>query len=295
MVEGSKRQRRNQPVAIGMVVISAIAIGIAPTFAKLAFSGSSGAYSVIVLRNLMMAAFLAAGLLSFKKSFRLPRKALVMSVAMGPVYVALSFGYLGAVAYIPVNLTILIYFLHPLLIGLVIRYLGHESVSGLSVLALCIAILGLTIAIGCKWADLNPVGVSLAFLSAISCTVMIVGNSITMRNIDAILVIFYMVLSAAVILGVAHLFYGRTLWPDNAVGWIGFFGVGVAYTVGVTLFFAAVPMLGAMRATMITNLEPIFGIIFAMLILGEHVSVLQAFGMSLVLFSIITMEIAGKR
>ncbi len=279
-------------LAILMVVISCVAIGIAPIFAKLAYNGGSNAFSVITARNLMMTTILGAGLLSFRRSFRLSRRALVMSIAMGPVYVLLAFGYLGAVAYIPVNLTILIYFLHPLLIGFLVRLIGHESVSGVRIGALCLAIVGLGIAIGAKWFHLNPIGLGLAFMSSIACAIMIVGNSITMKKADSILVTFYMVLSATVILAGAHLVYGDMIWPNDTSGWVGFFGVGVSYTVGITLFFTAVPMLGAARASMLSNIEPIIGIIFAMMILGEHISGFQEVGMVLVFFSIVIMEVA---
>jgi drug/metabolite transporter (DMT)-like permease len=215
-----------------------------------------------------------------------------MSLAMGPVYVLLSFGYLGAVAYIPVTLTILIYFLHPLLIGVFVRFIGHEAVSGIRIGALSLAVVGLGIAIGAKWFHLNPLGVGLAFMSAIACTVMIVGNSMTMKRADSIVVIFYMVLSATVILGAAHLVYGHFIWPNDLSGWIGFFGVGGSYTVGITLFFAAIPMIGAARASMLSNIEPLIGIVFSLLILGEHISSLQDAGMFLVFLSIFVMETA---
>ena len=42
---------------------------------------------------------------------------------------------------------------------------------------------------------------------------------------------------------------------------------------------------------MISNVEPLLGIIFAVLILGEHVSVLRGVGIALVLASIVAMEV----
>ena len=41
---------------------------------------------------------------------------------------------------------------------------------------------------------------------------------------------------------------------------------------------------------MITNLEPVLGILFAMLILGEQMSLVQAAGVGLVIASIFAME-----
>ncbi len=280
-------------MAITMVLISSVAIGTAPIFAKLAYDGGSNAYSVITARNLMMTICLGAGLLGFGKSFRLSKPILLMSLAMGPVYILVSFGYLGAVAYIPVNLTILIYFLHPLLIGVLLRFIGHEAVSGVRIGALCLAIAGLCLAIGAKWFHLSPLGLGLAFMSAVACTVMIVVNSMSMKRAESVVVIFYMVLSATFLLATAHAVCGTLILPDKTSGWIGFIGVGISYTVGITLFFAAIPMIGAARASMMSNIEPIIGIVFAMLILGERISALQEAGMALVFVSIIIMEMAA--
>jgi drug/metabolite transporter (DMT)-like permease len=136
---------------------------------------------------------------------------------MGPVYILLGMGYLGAVAYIPVNLTILIYFLHPLLIGIIVRLIGHESVSLPRIAAFFLALTGLGIAIGMRWTHLNPTGLGLALTSALACTIMIVSNSITMKSADSLAVTFWMVLSAAIILAISNLAFGLTM---SRVGWV---------------------------------------------------------------------------
>lgn len=64
------------------------------------------------------------------------------------------------------------------------------------------------------------------------------------------------------------------------------------YTIGTVTFFGAIPYLGAVRAAMITNLEPVLGILFAMMILGERVSSVQGLGIVMVITSIFAMEMA---
>lgn len=288
------RSQSAEILAVLMVLVSCFAIGIAPVLAKLAFDGGSNALSVVTARNLIMALILASALVCLHKPFRIPRKALVRSLAMGPVYILLGMGYLGAVAYIPVNLTILIYFLHPLLIGIIVRLIGHEAVSLPRIAAFFLALTGLGIAIGMRWTHLNPTGLGLALMSAVACTIMIVSNSITMKSAYSLAVTFWMVLSAAIILAISNLAFGRMVWPDDVSGWVGFVGVGLAYTIGLTLFFVAVPLLGAARATMLTNIEPLVGIGFAMLLLNEQITSLQAVGMALVFLSIGVMELAPR-
>jgi drug/metabolite transporter (DMT)-like permease len=276
--------------AILMVLLSCVAIGVAPVLAKLALDGGSNTFSVVTARNIIMSVILALVICALRRPLKLPALAMRRSLAMGPVYILLGVGYLGAVAYIPVNLTILIYFLHPLFIGILVRLIGHEALSFPRIAALCLALAGLGIAIGAKWTHLNIEGLGLAFMSAVACTIMIVGNSITMKSADSLTVTFWMVLSATTILSVLQIFFGKMAWPVTAEGWVGFIGVGLAYTVGLTAFFMAIPMLGATRATMLTNIEPLLGIGFAMLILNEQITWFQAMGMLLVFVSIGIME-----
>jgi drug/metabolite transporter (DMT)-like permease len=84
--------------------------------------------------------------------------------------------------------------------------------------------------------------------------------------------------------------HGDLRLPVTLQGWTGFSGVAIAYTIGTVTFFAAIPLLGAVRAAMISNLEPVLGILFAMAVLGEAVSPLQALGIVLVIGSIFAME-----
>jgi drug/metabolite transporter (DMT)-like permease len=83
--------------------------------------------------------------------------------------------------------------------------------------------------------------------------------------------------------------------PVRAIGWhqLSWRIAFVSPRVG-SLFCAAIPMLGATRAAMIRNIEPIFGIASAALVLGESVSIIQGSGILLVPGSIILMETAKQ-
>jgi len=45
---------------------------------------------------------------------------------------------------------------------------------------------------------------------------------------------------------------------------------------GTLAFFVGIENIGAMRATMITNLEPIFGVLLAVVVLQERLTIVQA-------------------
>ena len=60
----------------------------------------------------------------------------------------------------------------------------------------------------------------------------------------------------------------------------------MAATAGTLAFMGGMAYIGAARAAMISNLEPILGVLFAMAMLGERVTLVQAIGMAMVLAAI---------
>jgi drug/metabolite transporter (DMT)-like permease len=152
------------------------------------------------------------------------------------------------------------------------------------------AIIGLGLAVGFTVGGVSMLGVALASMAALMAAAVITGSSVAMRDSDSLAVTSYMMLSAALCLAVFSLAQDDVKLPVTAEGWLGFGGVVLSHTIGTLTFFGAIPLLGAVRAAMITNLEPVLGILFAMLILGERLSPVQGIGIILVIASIFAME-----
>jgi drug/metabolite transporter (DMT)-like permease len=287
----SSFRSRHEAIGLAMVVLSTVAIAIVPGFAKLAYVGGSNTLTVITTRSIVSVALTWLAMISLGQTVRIARRPMMISLAMGVCYAIMLYGYLGAVAFIPVNLAILINFTHPLFVGLVVAALGDEPISIRMITALTAAVAGLGLAIGVSIDALNIAGISLAVLSTIMCVVVIIGNGRALKQASALAVVFYMMVSAATTLALLFLFFGKFTLPSTTAGWIGFWGVGLGATIGTLAFFCAVPLIGAVRATMITNVEPLLGVMFAVTILGEGISILQATGIALVLSSIVGMEL----
>ena len=283
--------RPRQLLGIVLVVLSTVAIAIVPTFARLAYDGGSDPLTVITARSVVTATvcFLAAALL--RRPLAMPGRSRAASLALGAIYGAHLLCFLGAIVYLPVNMVILLYFLHPLMIGLFAIVVGRDKFSLLRLGALIGAIAGLGLAIGYSFDDLDPIGIALAFVAAVIAATVIVGSGTVLRKADSFVTLFWMMLAAAVVLSVLSLALSDIRPPSTAEGWLGLGGVAIAHTVGTIAFFVSLPLLGAVRAAMITNLEPVLGVLFAMMMLGERVSPLQGIGIALVIAAIFAMEI----
>src|SRR5262249_39384510 len=126
--EGS---RRLQLLGAALVVLSTAAIAIVPSFARLAYDGGSDTVTVVAGRSIMTAAVCFPVTAMLGRPLRIPRRSLAISLGLGMLYAAHLYGLLGAVTYLPVNMAILIYFLHPLMIGVAAMCAGREPASPL--------------------------------------------------------------------------------------------------------------------------------------------------------------------
>ncbi len=287
----SKPHANRQILGATLVVLSTFAIAIVPSFAKLAYNSGSNTFTVITARSILTVVLTWLVIISLRQTIRVDRKTLLISLGTGVCYAAMLYGFLGAVAFIPINTVIVIYFVHPLLVGLVAAHFSDKTISTKMIMALIAAIAGLGLAVGFSFDTLNLPGIALAALATITCVFVIIGNGRAVQQAGSLAVVFYMMLSATITLALPLLFVGTIELPTTPLGWFGFFGVAIGSTIGTLAFFCAVPMIGTIRSTMISNLEPLLGIIFAALILGEKISMLQICGIAMVLASIVAMEL----
>lgn len=282
-------ERRRHLLGAALVTLSAVAIAIVPTLARFAYDGGSDTLTVITTRSIVSALSCFLVPIALKRPLAIARKPLAISMALGILYAVHLYGLLAAVHYLPVNMVIIIFYLHPLIVGVIAMLASHESIGWKTFGALAAAFAGLGLAIGFSFSEVNLYGVALALMAAVIAAALIIGSSHAMRDCDSLVFTSYMMLSAALVLTGFAVTQGMR-WPVATMGWIGCAGVAIAYTIGTTTFFAAIPLLGAVRAAMISNLEPVLGILFAMAILGETVSPLQGLGIATVIGSIFAME-----
>lgn len=287
-------EARQQLLGGALVVLSAAAIAVVPTLARFAYDGGANTLAVITARSIVTAVSCFLVTIALERPLAIGRGALGISLGLGVLYAVHLYGLLGAVHYLPVNMVILIFYLHPLIVGVMAMLAGRETMRWKSLGALAAALVGLGLAVGFSFGALDLFGVTLALMAAMIAAVVIIGGSHAMKNGDSVVVTCYMMVSAAVTLATFALVQGGVHWPLTLSGWVGCSGVAIAYTIGTVTFFAAIPLLGAVRAAMISNLEPVIGILFAMAVLGETVSPLQGLGIVTVIGSIFAIE-AGRR
>jgi len=222
------------------------------------------------------------------KTFQLPPRERYKALALGIPLFMIGIGYLGATQYIPVSLAVLVFYTAPLFVAIVSRFTENEPITIIRVLAIIIAFIGLSLALEIR--SLNTVdwrGILLGFVASIGGTSFVTFSSLTLRTADPQKVNFHC-LAAGAVLFAAFMFI--TVGPTKAITLSGLLKLGITGVLiafAYVVFFRGLEMIGPFKTAMLMNMEPIFTIILAAILLGERLSPLQLTGAGMVIAGII--------
>ena len=282
-------------LGVWLVVASAFCFGLAPIGAKLAYAGGSEPVTLIGIRFSLNVAAVLALLLLGRHPFALPARVLAITLLLGVLLAAEGVAYLAAVQYIPVSLAVVIVFTFPLQVGLISALIGHERLTLARGAALFAAFLGVALAVGVVINTVDWRGVLLAAGTGTGIAVTAVATSRLMRDHNAVTLTFFMILGAAVSSMLAVLLWRGFVWPVTTTGWLGASMTVVTFAAAITLYFMGLARIGAVRASILGNLEPVVTILAAVVILAERPKLVQLLGTAMIVGAIFLLHIHEAR
>lgn len=266
-----------------LAVVSALAYGSLAIFAKLAYREGWETASLLTVR------FAIAALVVLPFALSSGRRTGVGTSAGTGASVASWRGWpgaflVGALGYtattalffpslrlLPAAVASFLLFLAPPFIALLARVFLKERLGARGLVALGLALLGMAfIASGAFTGVLPVLGVLLAAGSAVTYSLTILASRVVVRGLD------WRKASVATCAGAATSFFvfalatGQLDAPESLPGVAYALAIGVLATgVALSLFFAALPRIGASRAALISNLEPVSTLALAAVFLLE--------------------------
>jgi drug/metabolite transporter (DMT)-like permease len=279
---------RASAVGAFYVIISALAFGSMPIFARTAYASGVDTETLLLLR-FSIASVLTWVIFAIRRA-RLPRgPGLAVLVGMGAIgYAGQAFSYFTALTLASAGLTALLLYLYPALVAILSRVLFRHRLSRVQIAAIAMALGGSVFTVG-RPGEGQPLGIAFAVLAAIIYAVYIIAGSRLPGDVTPTASTAVVTTAAAAVYLAVAAFRGVHL-PATAVGWAAVVTIAVVCTVvAIAFFLAGLDRLGPVSASTYSTLEPVSTLALAALLLGERVTLGRAFGGALILAAVVLL------
>jgi drug/metabolite transporter (DMT)-like permease len=276
---------KNQIVGRAIALGAAIFYGFNTTLSRLAYDTGTTPVSLTLYRFLMSAMLMIALVLMLRKSWKLPVTPLVFACCIFGNF-ATSIGHLGAVKYIPVSLSAIIFYTFPLLVVAYKRIAQRETVTRNELLAFVLAFIGIGVALGPDFHEFDPRGIALAFCGAIGATIFILSYERFPQTTDSYVGTMWIMI-ASVVLAVLVLQFGFDLVPPReSKGWVYLVTISAASVIAFVLTLQAITRIGGAIFALFLNFEPVIILLLAWIVIGEELSIERIGGITLIVFAL---------
>jgi len=270
------------------VIISAIAFGAIAIFAKTAYSAGSDPISVLFFRFSIASLVMIPLMISRNIPFPRGRTLIGLSLMGGIGYVGMSFCFFTALTMASAGLVAILLYLYPAIVTILSAILFKESIKGLKILALILALAGTILTIGLSGGG-RPLGIALAMTAPFIYSAYILAGSKLTKQAGVLWTSTVVILSASVVFGLLVLIEGLTL-PRTLTGWGSVLAIALVSTViAVNTFFAGLERVGPTNASILSTFEPATTVILAFLFLGEEIGPTRIIGGALILIAVILL------
>lgn len=180
---------------------------------------------------------------------------------------------LHALEYIPVGPLAFLFYTYPAWVALFAAIRKTERLTPVRMIALTIALIGVTIMVGAPTEKLNPIGVVLALGSALLYSAYLPALEHVQDGIPPLIGTFLLVAGAAITFVIAALLKGELFIPVGAAVWLEI--LLLIFVSTLIAFFSLIKglaVLGPVRTAIIATVEPFFTSILGLLVLKSQLS-----------------------
>ena len=288
----------NQPsAAVGyiIVIISALAFAGNNAFAVLSYEAGTTPLTLITGRMIFTLIALFVIMKIAGLAVPLPKKERYAALGLGVLNGTMAFCLMSAFNHVAVGLAILVFYLYPVLTGIGAWGTGQERLNAGLIVGLVGGFVGLALALEITGESANALGVGLAALASVLMAATALLSARVLKTDNARSVTLHMHISAAALFVLVSIVVGDLSLPQTTRGWVGYIGVPLFYTVAVATFFAGIAHIGAVRASLVMNLEPVASIALGFILLGQVLSPRQLLGAAIVIGAVTAIKWLGGK
>ena len=268
---------------ICLVLFAAVVLAATSIAAVISFQGGANPSAIVVIRFFGGVFVLFALLLVSRASAGLSMHDRIIAFAIGAAQAIQSFALYSSLERISVGLTMIIFYVFPLIVGVLASAIGQERLTGRLVTALIIAFLGLVLVFNVTGPGPDLAGALFAGLAAIGWTIVVVFGTQLASGGDARAVTLHIQLSALILFSLSLVVTGEVRFPVSRDGWLALALIPFLYGAAMAAFFTATQIIGSVRTSLMMNFEAVSAIILGYLVLGQTLTSLQLTGAAIVI------------
>ncbi|OOG46171.1 DMT family transporter [Polaromonas sp. A23] len=290
--------------AFATLLLIALMMGANHVAARLAFNDGVDVATAVAFRSVVTALVVAALLAIQRVPLRFTARNKRILPVIGLLIAVQSLCLYSAVARLPVALALLAFNTYPIWTALWDRLLYRRSPERAMLLAMPVILIGLALALDVfgaasglgaagQWGRIGT-GVAFALAAAATFGVALVLTQHEAGDVDGrvrtlttMATVGLFALAGVAVQGGFHL-------PQAAIGWWGLAALTFLYGTAFTIMFTVLPKLGVAGNSAIMNVEPVFALVLAWLILDQAIAPVQVAGALLVVGAVMVLGLRKR-
>jgi len=262
-----------------LIILSALSFGSISVLTVLV-TGTGVPLLTAMAWRYLLGAILVGAVAQLDRLSLVPLRRVIQLLLIGGCGQALiTYLSLHALEYIPVGPLAFLFYTYPAWVALQGALRKTERLTPVRVIALTLALVGVTIMVGAPTGKLNPIGVLLALASALLYSAYLPALEHVQAGIPAMIATFLLIAGAAIAFMLAALFAGDLFFPAGAAVWAEILVLALVSTVIAFLtLIKGLAVLGPVRTAIIATVEPFFTASLGILVLGNSLSMTTLVG-----------------
>lgn len=283
-------------IGIAQVLLSGFCFGFLGIFGRWAYANGTKPEELLALRFLLAAILLGVYLtVRFGGGILKISKKLVLYCGLLGVfgYAVFASLYFYAIQKLSITLAVLLLYTFPFWVVLGGWVFLKERLTSKQFFIFPLALIGLILLIGVEFNHVAIMGLLLGIFSAVTYAAYIILSRKWIDNLNPLIAVFYIQLSAGIILFVKSFqSLDRTLSLISN-SWLSIFGLALICSVfAMALFQSGLQKIKGWEASLLSTTEPIAGITLAFLLFGETLYWQQWIGAAVLLLSFIAISVS---
>jgi drug/metabolite transporter (DMT)-like permease len=285
--------------AFATLLLIALMMGSNHVAARIAFNHGTDVATAVVFRSGVTAIVLAFIITMQRVPLKFTARHRWVLPAIGLMIGVQSLCLYSAVARLPVALALLAFNTYPIWTALWSRVVYKHRPERALLIAMPVILAGLALALDVfgaasglgaagQWARIGA-GVGFALAAAGTFGFALVVTQHEAADVDGRVRTATTMCMAFLVAGASIALQGGLHLPDAPAGWAGLATLTFLYGTAFTIMFTVLPKLGVVGNSAIMNVEPVFALVLAWLVLGQAIAPVQIVGALVVVGTVMVL------